>query len=86
MDINNIGGNRGLEVCVDNKYIKILVEVVGKINLCILLLEEYYNFFVECLFLDVENGEFYYVFMNDVLRYLFVCDIFILEIEKKEYD
>lgn len=86
VDTNNTGGNRGLEARVDNKHIKTPAEAVGKINLCIPLPEEHYIFFAERLLLDVENGEFYHVFMNDALRHPSVRDTFISEIENKEYD
>lgn len=35
------------------------------------------------MFWDMENEEFYNVFMNDVFRYLFVLCVFIFVIVKK---
>lgn len=41
--------------------------------------------FVECLYRDLENGEFYNVFVNKVLRYFLFVLFFVKFIEKKFY-
>lgn len=41
--------------------------------------------FVECLYNDLENGEFYNVFVNKVLRYFLFVKYFVKCIEKKFY-
>lgn len=37
------------------------------------------------MFIDLENGEFYNVFGNEVLKYLLVCWVFIVLMIKKMY-
>lgn len=41
--------------------------------------------FVECLYEDLENGEFYNVFVNKVLKYFLFVKFFVRCIEKKIY-
>lgn len=86
VDTNNTGGTSGLEARVDDGHIQKPAEAGGKINLCIPLPEEHYNYFAERLLRDVENGEFYNVFMNDALRHPSLRDTFISEIERKKYE
>lgn len=51
--------------------------VENVIDLCLILKDLYYLLFVKCLFKDIENGELYNVFRNEVLNYLIVIQFFI---------
>lgn len=84
VDTNNISETSRLEARVDDRHINTPAEA-GKINLCISLPEEHYIHFAERLLRDVENGEFYNVFMNDALRHPSVLRGLVSAIEKKQY-
>lgn len=64
-------------------YIKVVMISVWKMkvkiknDLCIIILGFFLYSFVECLYEDVKNGEFYNVFMNEFLKYFFVFKVFI---------
>lgn len=88
---NNQNGSRRVKckndrACENNKLIDNCHENEKKVDLYIQLHNFQYPLLAERLFKDVQRGEFYDVFGNDVLKNADVLKNFITELEKKSYD
>lgn len=61
--------------------------ISGEMNLIDLCVKVFnFKMFVECFYKDIKCGEFFNVFGNKVLKYLFVIEVFIELLDRKFYE